>query len=361
MYMRIIRTSLVLILFTPFLLYAQNAPKYSNEFMAIGVGANAFGMANACVAGVSDATAGYWNPAGLTRIQNDLQLGLMHSEYFAGLAKYDYGAIARRLDSSGVFALSFIRLGVDNIPNTTELIDAAGNIDYDKITMFSAADYAFLISYARKTKVKGLSVGGNAKVIRRVIGDFAGAWGFGLDAGAQYEVKGIQFGLMARDISTTFNAWTFNLTDEMKEVFKATGNDIPTNSIEITLPRVILAIGGKTELAKNLMLHGEINTDLTFDEKRNVLFKGRPMSGDPHFGVAFGYKEMLFLRAGIMNIQSEVDLTGVRKTTVQPNFGVGIKLRKVSFDYARTDIGDASAALYSNIISLRIDIDRQPK
>ena len=40
-------------------------PKYSNDFMYIGVGAHNFGVGNAVVANVSDVTAGYWNPAGL--------------------------------------------------------------------------------------------------------------------------------------------------------------------------------------------------------------------------------------------------------------------------------------------------------
>jgi hypothetical protein len=71
---------------------------------------------------------------------------------------------------------------VDNIPNTIELIDADGNINYDRITSFSAADYAFIFSYARKLAVPGLTIGGNAKVIYRKVGDFASAWGFGLDA-----------------------------------------------------------------------------------------------------------------------------------------------------------------------------------
>src|ERR1035437_6062581 len=144
----------------PNLLFGQ-APKYSNEFLAIGVGARSFGMSNSCVASVNDITSGYWNPAGLLGIKNDMQIGLMHSEYFAGIAKYDYGAVSRRLDSSSVLAFSMIRFGVDNIPNTTELIDASGNVNYDKITQFSAADYAFVLSYARTPKIKGLKLGAN--------------------------------------------------------------------------------------------------------------------------------------------------------------------------------------------------------
>ncbi len=55
------------------------APKYSHEFLQIGVGANALGMSNATIAGASDVTAGYWNPAGLTDVKEWMQIGAMHA------------------------------------------------------------------------------------------------------------------------------------------------------------------------------------------------------------------------------------------------------------------------------------------
>jgi hypothetical protein len=336
-------------------------PKYSNEFLAIGVGGRSLGMSNSCVSSINDVTAGYWNPAGLLGMKNDMQAGFMHSEYFAGIAKYDYGALARKIDTSSAFALSFIRFGVDNIPNTTELIDAAGNVDYDKITQFSAADYAFVISYARTPKIKGLRLGGSAKIVRRLVGDFAGAWGFGIDAGAQYEYKDWKFGAMARDVSTTFNAWNYSLTQEMKDVFAVTGNNIPANSIEITLPRLILGSARKFDIIKNLSMLAELNMDMTFDGQRNVLLRGEPISIDPHLGLELGYKGIVFLRGGIMNIQRELDVVGHTVTTSQANFGVGVKIKNISIDYAYTDIGDNSVALYSNVISIRLDINRQAK
>ena len=338
-------------------LFAQ-APKYSNEFLAIGTGARAFAMSNSCVASVSDLTSGYWNPAGLLSLKTDLQIGLMHSEYFAGIAKYDYGSLAKKSDSSAI-GFSFIRFGVDNIPNTTELIDAGGNVDYDKITQFSAADYGFLFSYARTPKIKGLKIGGNAKVVRRVVGDFAGAWGFGLDAGAQYEISGWQLGAMARDLTSTFNAWSFNLSEEMKNTFLATGNEIPDNSIEVTLPRLILGAAKKIDIIKEVTLLGEINADLTFDGMRNVAIKSEYLSADPHFGLEFGYKGIAFIRAGIMNIQQEKDITGKNITSVQPNFGLGVRIKQLSIDYARTDLGDRSVALYSHVFSLKLDINKK--
>jgi hypothetical protein len=341
----------------------SQAPKYSNEFLAIGVGARSLGMANATLAGVNDVTSGYWNPAGLMGIQPKLQIGLMHAEYFASIAKYDYGAIGGKIDSSSAFGFSVIRFAVDDIPNTTQLIDAGGNIDYDRITTFSSQDYAFIFSYARSAPIVGLNYGANVKIIRRKVGDFAGAWGFGIDAGAQYDFKGWRFGAVLRDVTSTFNAWSFNLSPEMKDVFIATGNEIPENSLELTLPRLLLGAYKKVNFGKQEQFSVAAEADFinTFDGKRNVLIRTNGWSLEPVLGLEAGFKNIVFLRGGLGNIQKAKDVFGKDVTTIQPNFGVGIRIKSITIDYALTDIGDQSVALYSNIFSLKIDINRKAR
>jgi len=152
----------------------------------------------------------------------------MHSEYFAGIAKYDYIGISHSLNEKSTLGITAIRFAVDDIPNTTQLIDNNGNIDYDRITLFTAADYGFMFTYAHKLKPKGLSIGGSFKVIYRKVGDFAKSWGFGLDAGLQYQTdNNWKFGATLRDATSTFNAWIFNLNQEMQEVFINTGMLFP--------------------------------------------------------------------------------------------------------------------------------------
>lgn len=333
------------------------APKYSNEFLSIGVGANSLGMSNASVAGVNDVTAGYWNPAGLTEVKDFLQIGAMHAEYFAGIAKYDYIGIAKPIDDKSTAAFTFIRFGVDDIPNTTQLIDASGNIDYDKITTFSAGDYGFLFSYARKMPIEGLSVGGNFKIIYRHVGDFARSWGFGIDAAATYKLgEKWKFGFMMRDATSTFNAWSYNLDDQMIETFELTGNEIPQNGLELTLPKMILGASFRQPIVKDFYVRSEINFDLNTDGRRNVLIRTSPISIDPHMGIELGYGKWVALRAGIGNFQwiKNPDLT--ESLTLQPNIGIGVGFKDVRIDYAFTDIGDASVALYSHIFSLRFSI-----
>lgn len=342
--------------------FGQTA-KYSNEFLSLGLGARGLAMANTMASIADDVTAAYWNPAGLSNMEKRYELGLMHAEYFAGIAKYDYGGIAVRIDSQSTVGFSYIRFGVDKIMNTTELIDNQGNIDYDRISYFSSADNAFLLSYAHNFKqVKGLSVGGNVKILHRRIGDFAGSWGFGLDLGVHYAIKGWNMGAVLRDATSTFNAWSYHLSDEVIDVFERTGNEIPTNSLELTLPKLLIGGGKYVELGKGFNATFALDFDFTFDGKRHSLIRSNVLCIDPHFGMEFAYKKIVAIRAGIGNFQQEADFDGKNKTTLQINLGVGVCIKKVvTIDYAFTDIGDLSIAQYSHIFSLKVGIDRFKK
>lgn len=335
------------------------APKYSNEFLAIGVGARALGMSNAQVAVVNDVTAGYWNPTGLLDIKSDLQISAMHANYFANIAQYDYGAIGKCIDSTSAIGFSVIRFGVDNIPNTTELIDADGNINYDRITSFSAADYAFIVSYARKLGTPGLRVGGNAKVIYRKVGDFANSWGFGLDASITYDKGPWRFAAVARDITSTFNAWNFTLNEATRETFLLTGNEIPENSLELTLPRLVLGAARDFRLSNKVGMLAALDLNITTDGRRNTIVSSDPFSVDPAFGLEFDYDKTVFIRAGMGNLQYITEITGNRELTFQPNIGIGLRIKRIYIDYALTDIGDQSTALYSNIFSLKLNLYKQ--
>jgi hypothetical protein len=333
------------------------APKYSNEFLNIGVGARALGMSNASTAITNDVTSAYWNPAGLLGLQKKYEVALMHSEYFAGIAKYDYAGFATPIDSQSVLALSVIRFSVDDIPDTRFLYDASGALNYSNVKYFAASDYAFLLSYARKSSfLPGLRLGANFKVIHRVVGSFANSWGFGLDAGAQYEKKGWKLGLMARDITSTFNAWTIN-TSKFETVAVQTGNAIPNNSIEITLPRLIFGIARNVQVTKKIGLLASADLVNTFDGKRNVLIKTKVISIDPNIGMEINYQKIVYLRMGIGNIQKIKDFDNKTFTSVQPNFGIGVQINRFSVDYALTNISNTSQSLYSNVFSLKIGLN----
>lgn len=359
-------------IFANFLGFGQNinASKYSNEFLNLGIGAKATAMGNTNVAVVNDATAGYWNPAGLLNINTKYDIGAMHNEYFAGISKHDFIGLATRLDSNTVLGLSYIRYGIDNIPDTRFLFDSDGNtnnniygpVDYSKIRYFSATDNAFLLSFAKKSRfVKGLNWGGNFKIIYRNVGQFANAWGFGLDGGMQYKIKSWQLGAVLRDGTSTYNFWTVNssLLQNAYATFNAIDstktNTIPENSIELTLPRFIFGAAKYIKINKNdiIGLLASVDLDCTFDGKRNVMFSSNPTSIDPRAGVELNYKKIAFLRMGINNIQTIKDFNGSTSRTFQPNFGLGIKLKALNVDYALVN-PTQSTGLVSHVFSLRI-------
>ncbi|MFY7900145.1 MAG: PorV/PorQ family protein [Chitinophagaceae bacterium] len=343
--------------------------KYSNEFLNIGAGARGLAMGSAQIASVQDGTAGYWNPAGLVYVTNQPQLNVMHAEYFSGIAKYDYASLAfPSKDQKRTLGISLLRFAVDDIPNTLYLVEPDGSINYNNITTFSSADYAFLLSYAQKIKDEPdftISVGGNAKIIHRNVGSFAKAWGFGLDAGIQIHNGKWRLAAVIRDATTTFNAWKYTFTEREKEVLYLTNNDVPVKSTENTAPRLIVAAGYLFKVSQKFSLLAEANVHLTFDGKRNTLISSSAMSADPNIGLEASINKSLFLRAGISNFQralSDGDTTNQKKVWIyQPSLGAGFKIGNASIDYAFTNLANQDNPLYTHIFSLKIDLVKKVK
>jgi hypothetical protein len=335
--------------------YGQAVRKYSNEFLSIGVDAAALGMSNAVVSSTNNVNSGYWNPAGLIHLE-DGEASIMHASYFANIAQYDYAAYAKPIDDRSAWGISLIRFGVDDILNTTQLIDNNGNIDYNRISLFSTVDYAMTFSYARKLKVPGFQYGVNAKVVRRIIGDFANSWGFGVDFGLQFERNDWHYGLMLRDITTTYNIWAID-----EEQFETIKNAIPgentelPESTEITAPKAQLGMSKKYEFHYDYTLLAAVNLNMQFARTNDILSTDF-VSVSPALGFEFGYTDLVFLRAGVGNFQNITQIDNSTKVGFQPNIGLGFKYRGIQVDYALTDLGDQSAALYSNIFSVKVDL-----
>jgi hypothetical protein len=343
-----------LLTFTSF--FGQTIRKYSNEFSNIGVDAAALGMSNAVTAQTSDVNSGYWNPAGILQLE-DKQIALMHANYFANIAQYDYAGFAMPIDDRSAWGISLIRFGVDDILNTTQLIDSQGNIDYNRISLFSTADYGVTFSYARKLPVQGFNYGVNAKVIRRIIGDFASSWGFGFDVGLQFQnKKDWKFGLMLRDITTTYNTWTINeeAYEKIKNAVPGENQELPETS-EITLPKAQFGLSKKFEFHYDYTLTTAANLNMEFAQTNDIISSSM-VSISPAIGLEFGYIDLAFLRAGVGNFQQITQIDNTNKVSFQPNIGLGFKYKGIQVDYALTDLGNQSAALYSNVFSVKVDL-----
>lgn len=324
--------------------------------MNIGVDAAALGMANAVTASTNDVNSGYWNPAGLIGLE-EKQISLMHASYFANIAQYDFAAYATAIDDESAWGISMIRFGVDDILNTTQLIDSEGNIDYNRVSKFSTADYGFTFSYARKLKLQGFQYGVNAKIIRRIIGDFANSWGFGVDIGLQFQRNDWKFGLMLRDITTTYNIWNINEKEyaKVQNAIPGQNQDLP-ESTEITLPKAQFGMSKKFEFHNETSLLASANLNMEF-AKTNDVFATDFVSIAPAIGFEYGYTDLVFLRTGFGNFQNAAQIDNSTNLSFQPNIGLGFKYKGIQIDYALTDIGNQSAALYSNVFSLKVDLE----
>ncbi len=288
--------------------FSAGTAKYAGEFIAIGVGGRALGLGGAYSALVNDVTAGYWNPAGLSYLQYP-QLALMHDERFGGLENYDYGAFALPVGTSSTLGLSVIRLGVDEIANTSQAwtdlnhdgIPESNEIDYSKITYFNAADWAFYLSYAH-TASPTFSYGANIKFIRRTLSAIS-ATGVGFDLAVRYSpMKNLALGLNVQDASTTLIAWNDGTNELVSPTFKF-GSAF-----------LVDALGGQFAPA--------VDIDVRF-ENRQMASNAHlgAMSCDFHEGLEYSYQHLAALRVGYSELGSL-------------NFGAGIHLPKFDIDYS---------------------------
>src|SRR5258708_297165 len=323
-------------------------------------------MASAQVASVSDGTAGYWNPAALANIRDNPQLNLMHAEYYAGVGKYDFANLVLPLkDNKRTIGLTVLRFAVDNIPNTIFLVQPDGTVNFDNITTLSSADYAFFFSLTQKGNIgnKQFKLGGNAKVSYRTAGSFETAWGFGFDVAAQLGGKRWKVGIVAKDVTTTFNAWSYSFTEAMRQVFYVTQNQIPGKSTELTVPQLLVGGSYNFQLNKKVSLLVEGDLDVTFDGRRNTVISTNPVSIDPRVGMELNFKDVFFVRGGINNFQQALDdrdTLNQRKIWIyQPSVGAGFRVGDVQIDYAFTNLANQSYPLYTHVFSLRLDMRKK--
>ncbi|GJQ20240.1 MAG: hypothetical protein HBSIN02_05950 [Bacteroidia bacterium] len=314
--------------------------KYAGEFMAIGVGGRALGMGGAHAALANDATAAYWNPAALSRIDYPDIVG-MHDERFGGLVNYDFASVALPYGPDATVALSVLRLGVDGIPDTRNAwVDVNGNglfddnnrPDYGSITYFNASDWAIYLSYAKRDDAT-FAYGANVKIIRRDLAEF-GATGIGFDVGVLYSpLENLSIALNAQDITTTFVAWNTGRTE------------LITPTLKFGSVYFFEMWGGRFAPA--------FDVDVRFEHRRyaSVAYIKLPYVGaaslDPHLGLEFDFRKIVALRVGYNDIK-------------QITLGVGLHLRKLDVDYSFARFGSTVNDLgETHRISLRLMLQEE--
>lgn len=304
--------------------------KYAGEFLAFGVGARPLGMGGVAAALVQDVTAGYWNPAGLAKI-NYPQIALMHAQSFGNVVNYNYGAVAIPFEENKSLGISIMRLGVSDIPDTRGAWDEARNRPIDNaenlITRFGAADWAFLVSYSVATPYR-LMYGLNAKFILRNIGAFANAWGIGVDAGMIYDLgSGVTVGISLQDITTTFISWTTGRNELIAPTAKLGGG------------YAIDALYGRFTLG--------IDADVRFEGRRSAAHLALgAISLNFRGGAEYSYKNIVALRGGIDDIG-------------RLTLGAGLRIAKLNIDYSFARFDGIDQLGNSHRISLQLELDQE--
>ncbi len=115
----------------------------SANFLKIGMGARAAGMADSFTAVADDPTAIYWNPAGLYQVEGT-QLSLTHNAWLQGV-NIEYLALSQKLGSAGAVGLGFTTLGLQSFLSTVE--DSSGNFAGNGPSV-SASDWELSAGYS---------------------------------------------------------------------------------------------------------------------------------------------------------------------------------------------------------------------
>lgn len=336
----------------PGLAAGQKVAKYGADFLAGGVGARSLGMGGAYVALAQDVTAGYWNPSGLSGLENT-ELAYMHAERFAGVVSFDYGSVAFPISTRSAVGISFFRSGVNDIKNTLDAWDPERNQPRPNpqqfFKSFSAADYAFFVSYARMISER-LSFGVTGKVIRRNIGDFASAWGYSFDVGVQYRTGRLLLGANVQDVSTMLQSWSIN-RGELANIEEVFGDALPSGGTELVLPVVRLGSGLVMPMGENALTLG-LDVDLAFDGQNSFVLNTGDVSFHPRLGAEYNYHNVVFLRGGVNRVLFDDGLD------ITPSVGTGLRLKQFSIDYGFGDFaGLASDLGFSHRISLQLSLE----
>jgi len=273
-------------------------------FLKISPGARAVGMGEAYVAIANDATALFWNPAGIVQVDN-YQIALMHNFWLQGVY-YDYFAFVQDLPGPGneKFGLSLTFLNSGDIDRTQE--DASGNYT-GKAGIFTLTDLALGITYAWEIGERH-SLGTSIKLIRSTIDD---AIGYGLCADMGYLFR------ITPKLSVGLNAQ--NSLVSMPIRFYRDRQDV---SASHTLP-INTKVGLAYRCMDDKLLLG-LDVNFPLDNSVNC-----------RIGTEYSVTDSMFVRVGYKtDLISDIDiLSGLC-------LGFGYKFSGYEFDYAFVPYGD---------------------
>jgi long-subunit fatty acid transport protein len=264
----------------------------SAQFLKMGAGARAAGMGDAFTAIDNDATAAYWNPAGLASMES-AQISVSHN---SALVDTQYQTINAAIPvAKNVMAASIYRMDHGSIEGY--------NVDNEKTGSFDAGSLAVGLTLSRKLS-DNLLVGVSGKYVSESIESESAAT-FAGDVGVILKER-------------LFNRFNFgfsmqNLGGKMTFVQEAE-----------SLPRTLRAGASTTFLAGKLLMSADI-------------VKPNDRGASLHMGAEYKVNSLLNLRGGYQTVTGqEFDVDGLTNVTG----GLGLNLNQLTFDYAFVPFGE---------------------
>jgi long-subunit fatty acid transport protein len=279
----------------------QRAGISTAQFLKIGVGGRAAAMGESFVAISDDASALYWNPAGLAQFKTN-QVIFSHNVWLVDI-NHDFLGAVYHLDSDNTFGISLTSLSMEKMPVTTEF-SPFGNGEY-----FGFSDIALSVSYARKM-TEQFSFGGTVKYIEETL-DKLKMRGVMIDIGTFYRT-----GLGSTRFAVTVSNFGAELAPDGEVVLIGKRTKSEWQSFA---PPTMFRIGFAFEPYQDEQHSVTTSIQLNHpnDNSENV-----------SLGVEYSWSRMLFLRGGYkINVEEQ-----------NYSFGAGVKvpisIAEFTFDYA---------------------------
>ena len=292
-------------------------------FLNADVGARAVGMGSAYVSLVEDATAMYWNPAGLARVKGN-EAVFSHAQWIADITM-SYAGAAVNLGNIGNIGVSSQFETMDEMERTTILQpDGTGE-------MFGVGSYAFALSYARNLTDR-FSIGMSAKFIQERI-YHSRANGAAVDIGTMFDTQfyGMKIGMSITNYGTKMQLEGRDMQTQKDPDPTVSGNNenipayLKTDAFDLPL---LFRVGVSMDVLKGY-------------EKSNLIVAVNALHPNDNYeslnvGCEYVYNKMFSIRAGYKSLFAKDSEEGL-------NLGAGLNYpiggMRLAIDYAYHEFG----------------------
>ncbi len=344
---KIISSSLTFILFSVVAL-AQTGGQHTFDFLNLNANARIAAMGGNLIS-IKDDDLNLFsqNPAALNPSMNN-QLALNYVPYFSKI-NYGYAAFAKNFDSiPGTFAVGVHYVNYGTFTRADETGQVLGE--------FSAGEFALNLGYAHQFgKDSVFSVGGNLKAIYSALETY-NSWGLGLDAAAMYQSKK----------GFTASVVLKNMGVQVQKFSSKGGHESLPFEIQVGISQQFAHLPFKISIiahhleTPNLRYEDPNNQAPTVDPLTGEEIKQKKYIGDKimrHFifGGEFapGKRKIFSVRIGYNYMRRQELKVESRPGTMGLSWGIGLKISKFRFSYARAAYHLAGA---SNHISISTNI-----